>query len=87
MLGPVIARLRVATCFAFIAALARRGFARVCWMLRLVMRPVRRALRLTERRALRLTERRDFAEEDRFELCLAAIVFPSISMKETTSLQ
>lgn len=79
MLGPVIARLRVATCFAFIAALARRGFARVCWMLRLVMRPVRRALRLTERR--------DFAEEDRFELCLAAIVFPSISMKETTSLQ
>ena len=53
MLGPVIARLRVATFLAVIAALARRGFARVCSMLRLVMRPVRRALRLTLPFALR----------------------------------
>jgi len=77
------ARLRVATPFACMAARARRGFARVCSMLRLVMRPVRRALRLGERRGFGVPRE----EVERFDVDFPGIALPSFGMKESTNLQ
>lgn len=90
---PDPARFRVAMPFACIAALARRGFSRVCWMLRLVMSPVRRAVRLVDLRDFAeeppvREEREDREEEDRFDVDAAAIVFPLVfRVKESTNLQ
>ena len=86
VLEAPVARLRVATPFACIAAFARRGFLRVCSMLRLVMSPVRRALRLGERRGFD-EEARVREEDDRFDVDFPGIALPSFGMEESTNLQ